>query len=165
MKTATQRIPPGYHTITPQLTVRNAAAAVDFYQRAFGATELMRMPGPDGRSIMHAELKIGDSVFFLNDEFPGMGARSPESLGGSTGSFHVYVEDVDAAFSRAVAAGARVSMPVADMFWGDRYGKVADPFGHEWGLATHTEDLSDEEVRERAQKAFAGMGARSERTA
>lgn len=150
-------IPEGFHTITPQLTVRDASRAIEFYKRAFGAEEMMRMPAPDGKSIMHAELKIGDSIIFLSDEFPDMGCRSPQSLGGVAGSLHIYVEDVDAAFARAVAAGAQVRMPVADMFWGDRYAKIADPFGHEWGVATRKEDLTPDEIRKRADVFFAKM--------
>ena len=151
-------VPRGFHTVTAALTVRGAAQAIDFYKRAFGARERERMSGPDGQSIMHAELQIGDSIVFLGDEFPGMGCRAPQSLGGSTGMLHVYVKNVDAAFARAVAAGAEVRMPVADMFWGDRYAKVADPFGHEWGLATHKEDLSGKEIGKRAQTFFSKMG-------
>ncbi len=150
-------IPEGYHTLTPYLVVRGASQAIEFYKRAFGAEELMRMPGPDGKSIMHADLRIGDSRIFLSDEFPDMGCRSPQSLGGTASSLHLYVEDVDAAFKRAVEAGAQVRMPVADMFWGDRYGKLLDPFGHEWGMATHKEDLTPEEIRERANAFFAQM--------
>ena len=150
--------PKGYHTATPYLVVRGAAQAIEFYKRAFGAEELARMPAPDGRTVMHAELKIGDSIVMLADESPGMGCRSPESLGGSTASLHLYVKDVDAAFKRALAAGAQARMPVADMFWGDRYGKVADPFGHEWGLATHKEDLSPEEIGRRAAAYFKQLG-------
>lgn len=150
-------IPDGYHTVTPYLMVRGADRAIEFYKRAFGAEELMRMSGPDGKRIMHAEIKIGDSRIFLSEEFPEMGCRSPESLGGTASSLHLYVEDVDAAFKRAVAAGAQVKMPVADMFWGDRFGKLIDPFGHEWGMATHTEDLTPEEIRERANVFFAQM--------
>lgn len=150
-------IPQGYHAVTPQLTVQGAEQAIAFYKKAFGAGELLRMTGPGGRGIMHAELKIGDSVVFLADESPGGGTRSPGSLGGATGSLYVYVKDVDAAFKRAVAAGARVKMPVADMFWGDRFGSVVDPFGHEWGLATHREDLTPREVRKRAEAFFAQM--------
>ncbi len=150
-------IPEAYHTITPQLTVRDASRAIEFYKRAFGAEEVMRMPAPDGKSIMHAELKIGDSMIFLSDEFPVMGCRSPQSLGGVAGSLHIYVEDVDAAFARAVAAGAQVRMPVTDMFWGDRYAKIADPFGHEWGVATRKEDLTPDEIRKRADAFFTQM--------
>ncbi len=150
-------IPRGYRTVTPQLTVRGAAEAIDFYKRAFGARELMRMAAPDGK-VMHAELKIGDSVFFLGDEFPDTGCRSPQSLGGATGALHVYVRNVDAAVKQAVDAGAQVTMPVADMFWGDRYGKVRDPFGHEWGLATHKEDLTPAQQRRRAEEFVKQMG-------
>lgn len=150
-------IPRGYHSLTPQLTVRGAAQAIEFYKRAFGAEELMRMPGPDGRSIMHAELRIDGSIFFLADEFPDMGCRSPLSLGGVAGALHLYVKDVDTAFQRAVAAGAQVKMPVTDMFWGDRYGRVVDPFGHEWGLGTRKEDLTPAEMRRRQQTFFSKM--------
>jgi PhnB protein len=143
-------VPNGYHTVTPYLSLRNADGAIDFYKRAFGAKELMRMPGPDGK-IMHAELRIGESVIFLSDESPQSGCRAPESLGGTTGSLMVYVQNVDAVFNRAVAAGASVKMPVSDMFWGDRYGKLGDPFGHEWGLATHMENVSPKEMKKRAQ--------------
>ena len=150
-------IPEGYRTVTPYLTLRNGDRAIDFYKRAFGAKELMRMPGPDGKSIMHAELKIGDSIVLLSDEAPDMGScRSPESLGGASGSLFLYVKDVDAAFKRAVAAGCQVRMPVTDMFWGDRFGKLADPFGHEWGLATHKEDLTPAQVKKRAQAFYQG---------
>ena len=151
-------IPRGYHTVTPHLTVRGAADAIEFYRRAFGARERGRMPLPDGKTIMHAELQIGDSIVFLADEFPDMGCRAPETLGGATGTLHLYVRDVDRAFQRAVAAGAEVRMPVADMFWGDRYAKVADPFGHEWGLATHKEDLSASEIARRAEAFFSRTG-------
>lgn len=159
-KSATQRVSPiprGYRTVTPQLTVRGAAEAIEFYKRAFGARELMRMASPDGK-VMHAELRIGDSVFFLGDESPDMGGRSPQTLGGATGSLHVYVRNVDAAVKRAVDAGAQVAMAVADMFWGDRYGKLRDPFGHEWGLATHTEDLTPAQQRKRAEEFVKQMG-------
>ena len=154
-------IPDGYHTITPYLTVKGAAAALDFYKRAFGAEEICQFPGPDGKSVMHAELKIGDSMFMLSDEFPGAGCRSPQSLGATTMNMHVYVSDVDAAFDRAVKAGATALMPVADMFWGDRYGKLRDPYGHEWGLATHKLDLTPEEMAKAAQAAFSKMPKQS----
>jgi uncharacterized glyoxalase superfamily protein PhnB len=154
-------IPRGYHTVTPHLTVRGAADAIDFYKRAFGARERGRMPGPDGKVIMHAELQIGNSIVFLADEFPDMGCRAPQTLGGTTGTLHIYVRDVDRAYQRAVAAGAEVRMPPADMFWGDRYAKVADPFGHEWGLATHKENLSAREIGRRAQAFFAQRGGGS----
>jgi uncharacterized glyoxalase superfamily protein PhnB len=160
-KTKVAAIPRGYHSVTPHLTVRGAADAIDFYKRAFGARERGRMPGPDGKIIMHAELQIGDSIVFLADEFPDMGCRAPRTLGGTTGSLHLYVRDVDQAFQRAVTAGAEVRMPVTDMFWGDRYAKVADPFGHEWGLGTHKEDLSAREIGRRAQEFFSRMGSGS----
>jgi PhnB protein len=147
-------IPEGYHTVTPHLVVRGADRAIDFYKRAFGAEEQFRIAAPDGKSLMHAEIKIGSSIVFLGDESPDMGCRSPQSLGGSAGSLNLYVEDVDAAFQRAVAAGAQVKMPVTDMFWGDRYGRVLDPFGHEWGLATHKEDVSPGEIAKRAEAFF-----------
>jgi uncharacterized glyoxalase superfamily protein PhnB len=140
-------IPDGYHTLTPYMTVRDAARAIDFYKKAFGAVERGVMKGPDGK-VMHAELKIGDSVFMLADEFPEYGALSPQSTGGAGMGLHIYLEDVDSAFDRAVQAGANVEMPVSDMFWGDRYGKLADPFGHKWSIATHKRDLSPEQMEE-----------------
>ncbi len=161
-KKTVQAVPAGFRTVTPQLTFNGADRAIDFYTRAFGAKELMRMPGPQGK-IMHAELRIGDSVIFVSDEYSEMGEpypRSPQSLGGTTGPLHLYVPDVDAAVKRAVDAGARVRTPVADMFWGDRYGQVIDPFGYFWGLATHKEDLTPAEVRKR-QEAFFARGASS----
>ncbi len=145
-------IPKEYHTVTPALSVRGAAEAIEFYKKASGAQEVMRMPGPDGKSIMHAEIKIGDSIVFLGDEFPDMGGRSPQTLGGSTAALHICVPDADAAFTRAVEAGAQVRMPVMDMFWGDRYGRVADPFGHEWELATHKEDLTPKSLSQNLQR-------------
>ncbi|HEV3122876.1 MAG TPA: VOC family protein [Isosphaeraceae bacterium] len=151
-------IPDGYHTITPSLIIKGAAKAIDFYKKAFGAEELFRMPGPDGQRIMHSELKIGDSRLFVTDEFKDMGSVSPQSLGGTPLGLFMYVQDVDASFKRAVDAGATVKMPPTDMFWGDRFGKVADPFGHEWALATHKEDVSPEDMGTRAQEAFAKMG-------
>ena len=138
-------IPDGYHTLTPYMTVRDAARAIEFYKQAFGATEKGVMNGPDGK-IMHAELVIGDSIFMLADEFPQYGSLSPQTTGGSGMGLHIYVEDVDAAFERATKAGASVEMPVSDMFWGDRYGKLADPFGHKWSIATHKRDMSMEDM-------------------
>jgi PhnB protein len=152
MMSKVKPIPEGYHTATPYLIVKDASRAIDFYKRAFGATELMRMPGPGGK-IGHAEIKIGDSPIMLADEVPGMGFRSPESLGGSPISILLYVEDVDAVFSEAVAAGAKVQRPVADQFYGDRTGGVTDPFGHVWYIATHKEDVSSEEMKKRAAAA------------
>jgi uncharacterized glyoxalase superfamily protein PhnB len=149
-------VPEGYHTLTPHLVVKGAGQAIEFYKKAFGAEEITRMPGPDGKSIMHAEIKIGDSRLFLVDEFPEMGAQGPLGIGGTPVTIHVYVEDVDTVFNRAVAAGAQVRMPLADAFWGDRYGQVTDPFGHRWSLATRKEDLTPEEISQRAQAAFSG---------
>ena len=154
MARATRPIPEGYHTITPHLVVRDAGAAIEFYTRAFGATERSRSVGPDGTSILHAELRIGDSALFLLDESPAWGTKSPLSLGGSPVTIHLYVEDVDAVFERAMRAGAEVTMPVADQFWGDRYGKLVDPFGHHWSIATHVEDLSPQELARRQAAAF-----------
>ena len=145
-------IPEGFHTVTPCLMIRGADRAIDFYRKAFGAEVLDRLTGPDGKSVVHAQVRIGDSFLFLGDEVPGMGAGAPETYGGSPVSIHLYVDDVDAAFKRAVAAGATVRMPVADMFWGDRYGRILDPFGHSWSIATHVKDLTPEEI----QKAMVG---------
>jgi PhnB protein len=157
MTVSSNPVPKGFHTVTPSLIVRGAAEAIEFYKKALGAEELMRMTGPDGK-IGHAELKIGDSVIFISDEFPNMGvARSPQSLGGCTGTLNLYVPDVDATFKQAVSAGGKTTMPVADMFWGDRYGTFSDPFGHHWGLGTHKEDLTAEEVEERAKAFYASM--------
>jgi len=147
-----QAVPTGYHTLTPYMTVRDAARAIEFYKQAFGAVERGAMKGPDGK-VMHAELLIGDSIVMLADEQPQFGALSPQSTGGAGMGLHIYVEDVDSAFDRAVQAGAKVEMPVGDMFWGDRYGKLADPFGHKWSIATHKADLSAEEM-ERGMKAM-----------
>ncbi|MCL5966171.1 MAG: VOC family protein [Deltaproteobacteria bacterium] len=151
-------IPEGYHTVTPGLMIRGTDRAIAFYKKAFGAEELDRVTGPDGKSIMHAALRIGDSNIFLGEEVPGMGCGAPEKYGGSPVSLSLYVEDVDAAVDRAVAAGAQVRMPVTDMFWGDRFGKVADPFGYEWGLATRTADLTHEEICKGAEEFFRKQG-------
>lgn len=150
-------IPKGFHTITPCLMVRGADRAIEFYKKAFGAEVLDRMTGPDGKSVLHSQLRIGDSFFFLGDEMPGTGGGAGEK-GGTCSSLHLYVEDVDAAFNRAIAAGAQVRMPVADMFWGDRYGKVVDPFGIEWGIGTRKEELSPDEIRRGAEQFFRKMG-------
>ncbi len=147
-------VPEGYRTITPSLTVRDAARAIEFYKKAFGASEVSRFMSPDGKSVMHAEIRIGDSILFLMDEGPGSDGRAPETLGGTTGGLHLYVKDADAAVKKAVDAGARVTMPAADMFWGDRYGKVVDPFGYPWGLATRKENLTEAEMRKRAESFF-----------
>lgn len=141
-------IPEGYHTVTPYLCCRDAAAAIDFYKKAFGATEVMRMEN-DGK-VGHAELQIGDSRVMLADEFPEMGFLSPKTVGGSPVMIHLYLDDVDATANRAVAAGAKVTRPVADQFYGDRGGQLEDPFGHKWYVSTHKEDLSPEEIEKRA---------------
>ena len=147
----------GYQTVTPALTVRNGAEAIEFYKKAFGAEEIMRVPGPDGKSIMHAEIRVGTSRIMLGDEAPSMSCLAPVTLGGPGGSLYVYVPDVDAAFKQAVAAGAKALMPVTDMFYGDRFGQVEDPSGHRWGLATHVEDLAPEEMARRQREFFASM--------
>jgi uncharacterized glyoxalase superfamily protein PhnB len=145
-------LPQGYHTVTPNLIVDNSARALEFYQKAFGAEETVRMPGPGG-SILHAEMRLGDSIFMLHDEMPDMGGKSPKAYGGTPVSFYVYVEDVDAAWKRAVDAGAKPTMPLQDMFWGDRTGRLEDPFGHAWNLAQHVGDPTPEEMQ-RGQEAF-----------
>ncbi len=144
---AAKPIPEGFHSVTPYMTVRNAARAIEFYKQAFGAVEKGVMNSPDGK-VAHAELQIGDSIIMLGDEFPEMGALSPQSTGGAGMGLHIYLEDVDSAFDRAVKAGATVEMPVADMFWGDRYGKLADPFGHKWSIGTHKRDVSMSEMED-----------------
>ncbi len=144
-------IPEGFHSVTPYLTVNDAARALDFYKRAFGAQEVMRMDGPGGK-IGHAEIKIGDSKLMIADEMPGMGARSPQSLGGTTSGVMLYVENADTVFNQAVSAGAQVEAPLADMFWGDRYGRLKDPFGHSWSIATHKEDVAPAEMQKRMQQ-------------
>lgn len=154
MKTKVTPVPKGLHTVTPYLIIRNAARAIEFYKKAFGATEVMRFADPRSGKIGHAEIKIGDSSVMLADEYPEMQYRSPQSLGGSSVLMQLYVEDVDALFKQAVAAGAKVLRPVADQFYGDRSGSVTDPFGHLWNIATHKEDLSDEELLKRSAKAF-----------
>jgi len=157
MPASTKPVPEGFHSVTPSLTVRNAAQAIEFYKKALGAQEISRMAMPDGK-IGHAELKIGDSIIFLSDEMPGMGmAKSPQSLGGCTSVLNLYVPNVDKTFDQAIAAGAKTTMPVADMFWGDRYGTFMDPFGFAWGIATHVEDVSPAEMDKRAKEAFAAM--------
>ena len=152
-------IPEGYHTVTPYLTLRDAAQAMEFYKSAFGARETFRMNTPEGK-IGHAELTIGDSIVMLSDENPQGGCASPSSLKGTTVTLFLYVEDVDATFQQAVKAGATVLMPVTDMFWGDRHGQLADPFGHRWSIATHKEDLTPDQVAARARKAFATQPAK-----
>ena len=151
-------VPDGYHTATPYLSVKNAGEAIDFYKRAFGAEEIVRMPGPDGKSVMHAEIKIGNSMLMIADEWPQADCKSPKTLGGTSVNIFLYVQDADATFQKAVNAGAKATMPLMDMFWGDRYGKVVDPYGHSWGIATHKLDMTPEEI-EKGQKEFmAKMG-------
>lgn len=140
--------PEGYHSVTPYLCVSDAARAIEFYKEAFGATEVMRMEAPGGK-IGHAEMRIGDSVVMLADEFPELSFRSPQTVGGASAHFMIYDEDVDARVERAVAAGAKLTRPVKDQFYGDRAGGVEDPFGHHWHIATHIEDLSPEEIKRR----------------
>jgi len=159
-------VPEGYHTLTPHLTVRNAERAIEFYKQAFGAE--VRGGGvakdPQGK-VMHAELKIGDSIIMLNDEYPEFGSKSPQSIGDSSMALHIYTDNVDAAFDRAVKAGARVEMPVMDQFWGDRYGRLQDPFGHKWSIATHVRDMSEDEMKKGMDEAFAKAGEKMKKTA
>ena len=154
MANAKKAVPEGYHTITPQLTLSDAARAIDWYKKALGAEERGRFPGPDGK-IMHAELRIGDSQFMLNDEV--MGQKAPKSLGGSPASFWLYVDDSDSLYKRAVDAGAKVQMPITDQFWGDRAGSVADPAGYTWWISTRKEDLTQAEIQQRAADFFKQM--------
>jgi PhnB protein len=155
MSNEVKPIPDGYHSVTPYLIVNDGARAIEFYKEAFGATEVLRFEGPDGR-IGHAEVKIGDSHVMLADEHPEMGARSPKTIGGSPISLLLYVEDVDATVARAVEAGGKLLRPVKDQFYGDRTGGVEDPFGHVWYVATHVEDVSEEEIHKRAAAAHQG---------
>jgi PhnB protein len=156
MPNSAKPIPEGYHSITASLVCKDAARAIEYYKKVFGAQEKMRMPTPDGK-IGHAELKIGDSNIFVSDEFPQMGAVAPTGPGSIY--LFLYVPDADAVFKGAVSAGARVDMPLVDQFWGDRYGKVTDPFGHQWGIATHTEDVSPEEMDRRSSEFARKMAA------
>ena len=148
---AIKPIPDGFHTLTPHIIVRNAAEAIEFYKKAFGAVELGRAPSPDGKTLMHAALRIGDSILMLNDEFPEMNCVSPLSYGGSAVTLTIYTEDVDAVHRQAIAEGGTETMPVQDMFWGDRYGTLRDPYGHHWAIATHKEDVSHEEAARRME--------------
>jgi uncharacterized glyoxalase superfamily protein PhnB len=147
----TSRVPEDFHTITPQLVVKGVADAIAWYTKALGANELLRNTAPDGTRIMHSELLLGDSRFFVVDEFGEGSMKSPATLGGTAVTLHLYVHDVDALFERAVAAGATVLMKVADQFWGDRYGMIADPFGHRWSMASRIEDLSPRDLHERVE--------------
>ncbi len=143
-------IPDGYYSLTPYLIIKGAAAALEYYKQAFGAVEIVRMPGPGGK-VMHAEVKIGNSILMLSDENPERGHLSPSTRGGNSASIMLYTDDGDKVFKQAVAAGARADMPPADMFWGDRMGNLTDPFGHSWAIATHKEDVSPEEMEKRMQ--------------
>lgn len=154
MNQAVRPIPEGFHTITPHLVCEGATKAIAFYEQAFGAVVVDRMPGPDGK-LMHALLRIGDSHLMLCDDFPEYGSPGPRALGGTTVTIHLYVPDADAAWERALAAGATPSMPLSDMFWGDRYGQVTDPYGHRWSLATHQRDLSQQEIMDGMNKMLA----------
>ena len=157
----TKPIPEGYHSVTPYLIVRGGADAIEFYKKAFGATELFRFPAPDGK-IGHAEIKIGDSPIMLADEFPEMGCKGPQSIGGSPVSLMIYVEDVDTVFNQAVTAGATIKEALQDKFYGDRLGTVTDPFGHVWHISTHKEDVSMEKMEKRAKAASAGASGGGE---
>jgi PhnB protein len=154
----TKPIPDGYHTVTPYLAFEDAAEAIEYYKRAFGAKERMRMEAPNGQ-IGHAELEIGDSLVMLADAFPQSTTRPPSELGGTSGGVFLYVEDVDAVVKQATDAGATITMEVADQFWGDRFGSIKDPFGHSWSVATHVEDVPPEEMAERAKEAMAAMSS------
>jgi PhnB protein len=157
MTTRVKPIPDGFHTVTPYLSVKGAAQAIEFYKRAFGAQERYRLPGPDGKTVGHAEIVVGNSILMMADEMPDCGNHSPQTLNGSPVCFAVYVEDADAAFKRAVDAGATVTRPLADQFYGDRAGTVKDPFGHQWTLMTHKEDVSAEEMKRRLPGEYAKM--------
>ena len=148
---AVKPVPEGYHTLTPYLVMKNAARAIEFYKKAFGASEVLRIPAPDG-GVAHAEVKIGDSILMLADEHPDMGFVGPETLGGSAVSLMIYLEGVDDVFKRAIESGARELRPVQDQFYGDRSGTLTDPFGHVWTIATHVEDVSEEELQRRMQE-------------
>jgi PhnB protein len=157
---AVKAIPDGYHSVTPYLIVKGADRAIDFYKKVFGASQRMRMDGPNG-TVGHAEIEIDGSAIMLADEFPDMGFRSPQSLGGAGVSLHLYVKDVDACFNRAVAAGAKALRPVQDQFYGDRSGTLEDPFGHVWTISTHKEDLSPEEIHKRSEAFMKQQGGHS----
>jgi PhnB protein len=158
MTTNIKSIPEGYHTLSPYLTVRGASDALEFYKKAFGASEICRLDMPDG-IIGHAEFKIGDSIFMIADESPQCSSKSPKTLGGSAVTLHLYVTDSDATFADAIKAGAKETMPLADQFWGDRMGGVVDPFGHNWMIATHVEDVDPSEFQSRLEACFAGKAA------
>jgi uncharacterized glyoxalase superfamily protein PhnB len=152
-------IPDGFNTVSAHIVVKGAEKAIDFYKKAFGAEEIFRMPGPGGQGVMHAEIKIGNSTVMMCDEMPGAECptASPQTVGKPTAVLHLYVEDADSMYNRAVKAGAKASMPLMDAFWGDRYGQVTDPFGHVWSIATHKQDLTPDQIAKGAQEFFAGM--------
>jgi PhnB protein len=152
----TKPIPDGFHTLSSHLIVSDGVKAVEFYKQAFGAQEVTRLMSPDGKSLMHAQLKLGDSAIMLGSEFPPQ-CLSPKSRGGTSVFLHIYTEDADAAFARAIKAGCTVNMPMSDMFWGDRYGQVEDPFGHLWSIATHQHDFTPEQILANAKAFFANM--------
>lgn len=156
MPNPVKAVPERYHSLTPNLIVQNAAGAIDFYKKVFGATEIERFPGPDGK-VMHAELKIGDSIIFVNDAMGPVASAAPGA--GNPMFLHLYVPDADTVFNRAANAGARIDMPIQNMFWGDRYGKLTDPFGQQWGIATHVEDVAREDLPRRQQEFFAKAAA------
>jgi PhnB protein len=158
MSSQVKRVPEGFHTITPGLIVNDAHKALEFYKQAFGAEVLEVKTSPDGSKVLHSEMRIGNSKVFVNDEFPEMGARAPEAGGPQPVSLNLYVEDADTLFTQAVAAGATVIMPLADQFWGDRWGMVTDPFGHVWSVASHVADLSQEEIDKAALEYFSKSG-------
>lgn len=155
---AAKPVPSGFRAVTPHIICRGAAQAIEWYKQAFGAEEIRRSPGNDGR-LMHAEIRIGDSIVMLVDEYLEWGTKSPQTLAGTPVCLHLYVEDADAWYQRAVQAGATATMPLMDAFWGDRYGQLRDPFGHLWSVATHKEDLSPDEIKKRAEAVFAGTDA------
>lgn len=155
-KPAVKAIPTGFHTLTPHLVCKDAPKAIEFYKKAFGAKEISVLESPDGK-LMHAEVKIGNSILMIADVYEGMN-QDPKGLGGTPVTIHMYVKDADKTYSQAIKAGATESMPIMDMFWGDRYGIVTDPWGHSWSIATHTQDLSEEQIMKNAAKAFAEGG-------
>jgi uncharacterized glyoxalase superfamily protein PhnB len=152
-------IPDGFNSVSAHLIVRNCAKAIEFYKKAFGAEEICSMPTPDGK-IMHAELKFGNSTVMMCEEMPEMGATSPQALNGTAVTIHLYVEDADKMYTRAVGAGATATMPIMDAFWGDRYGKLTDPFGHHWSVATHKKDMTPEQIGQAAAEFFSGQGGK-----
>lgn len=159
MNVKTKPIPEGFHAITPYLVVQGVSEAIEYYKRAFGAVERYRMASPDGKTIYHAEISVGDSIIMLGDECPEMDSKSPAALQGTPVSIHLYVEDVDTVFDRAVREGGKVTMPLENTFWGDRFGTLTDPFGHHWSIASHIEDLPPEEIARRGAEKFKSQGA------